>query len=103
MNELDDCGAMGASVIEVYKRDPQSRYRLYIDRAAEHISNIQLRLKDRTLVRSFPREYTIWADDLYMSISFLSRYGQSLKKQSYIDDASKQVINYHNYLKHAVS
>jgi hypothetical protein len=31
LEELDDCGAMGASVIEVYEHDPQRKYRAYID------------------------------------------------------------------------
>ena len=76
MEELDDCGAMGANVIEVYKLDPQERYKEYIDKAANHILNKQSQLEDRTLVRSFPHMWTLWADDLYMGISFLSRMGE---------------------------
>lgn len=41
MNELDDCGAIGASIIEVYKSDSQERYKEYIDKAADHILNKQ--------------------------------------------------------------
>lgn len=78
MEELDDCGAMGASLIEVYRLDPQDRYRMYIDLAAMHISTRQSRMRDGTLVRSFPNKWTLWADDLYMSISFLARMGEFL-------------------------
>ena len=39
MEELDDCGAMGASVIEVYRTDKQERYHNYIDQTANHILN----------------------------------------------------------------
>jgi unsaturated rhamnogalacturonyl hydrolase len=98
MEELDDCGAMGANVIEVYKLDPQERYKEYIDKAANHILNKQSQLEDRTLVRSFPHRWTLWADDLYMGISFLSRMGELTGDQKYFDFATKQVINFNNYL-----
>jgi unsaturated rhamnogalacturonyl hydrolase len=98
MNELDDCGAMGASLIEVYKTDPEERYNIYLKKAAEHISLKQNRLEDSTLVRSFPVKWTIWADDLYMSVSFLARYGDLTGDMRYFDDAAKQVINYNRYL-----
>jgi unsaturated rhamnogalacturonyl hydrolase len=98
MEELDDYGAMGAGVIEVYQLDHQERYKNYIDQAASYITRRQYRLKDGTFVRSFPRKYTLWADDLYMSISFLSRLGELTGKMQYFDDAAKQVINFHKYL-----
>jgi len=98
MQELDDCGAMGASLIEVYSHDWQRRYRAYIDSAAAHITTRQSRLDDRTLVRSFPRKWTLWADDLYMSVSFLSRMGELTHDRTYFDDAATQVINFHKYL-----
>jgi len=75
MAELDDYGAMGASLIEVYHLNPQEGYKTYI-----------------------PRKYTLWADDLYMSVSFLSRLGELTGKMQYFDDAAKQVINFHKYL-----
>jgi unsaturated rhamnogalacturonyl hydrolase len=98
MEELDDCGAMGASVLEVYRSDKQERYRKYIDLAAKHIEKIQPRLDDGTLVRSFPRKWTLWADDLYMSVSFLSRMGEMSGDVRYFDDAARQVVNFHKYL-----
>jgi len=98
MEELDDCGAMGASVIEVYRRDSQERYRTYIDQAAHHILKRQHRLNDGTFVRSFPHKWTLWVDDLYMSISFLARVGELSGDRSYFDDAAKQVVNFHKYL-----
>jgi len=98
MEELDDCGAMGASVIEVYVHDRQDRYRSYIDQAAAHILTRQSRLADGTLARSFPHKWTLWSDDLYMSISFLSRIGELTGDTRYFDDAAQQVINFHKYL-----
>ena len=101
MEELDDCGAMGASVIEIMRLDPQERYLKYIDRAATHILTHQSRLEDGTLVRTFPRKYTLWADDLYMANSFLCRMGKVTERSWQtvgIDDATRQVINFHKYL-----
>ncbi len=98
MEELDDCGAMGGSVIEVNKRQPQERYRVYIDQAANHMLNKQQRLEDGTLVRSFPQQWTLWADDLYMAISFLARMGESSGDRKYFDDAARQVVNFNKYL-----
>jgi rhamnogalacturonyl hydrolase YesR len=98
MEELDDCGAMGASVIEVHRRDQQERYRTYIDQAANHLLTRQSRLEDGTLVRSFPHQWTLWADDLYMGLSFLSRMGEFTGDSRYFDDAVQQVINFHKYL-----
>jgi rhamnogalacturonyl hydrolase YesR len=98
MEELDDCGAMGGSVIEVNKRQPQERYRAYIDQAAKHMLTKQQRLEDGTLVRSFPQQWTLWADDLYMAISFLARMGETSGDHKYFDDAARQVLNFNQYL-----
>lgn len=98
MEELDDCGAIGASVIEVFQRDPQDRYRKYIDQAAQHILTKQTRLDDRTFVRSFPHKWTLWTDDLYMGIAFLCRMGELSGDSRYFDDAAQQVINFHKYV-----
>lgn len=98
MQELDDYGAMGASLIEVYRLDSQTRYREYIDAAAGYVMSKQLRLSDGTLVRSFPREWTIWADDLYMSVPFLARLGELTHDGRYFNDAARQVINFNKCL-----
>ncbi|MCX7983476.1 MAG: glycoside hydrolase family 88 protein [Bacteroidetes bacterium] len=98
MEELDDCGAMGAAVLEVYKNEQQPRYWHYIERAAEHILQKQTRLQDGTFVRSFPVRWTLWADDLYMSVVFLARMGEYTRKQIYFHTAVQQVINFHKYL-----
>jgi rhamnogalacturonyl hydrolase YesR len=98
MEELDDCGAMGAGVIEVYRQDPRQRYRAYIDSATEFILKKQLRLEDRALVRPFPRKWTMWADDLYMSVSLLSRMGELSGDSRCFDDAALQVARFHEHL-----
>ncbi len=100
MEELDDCGAIGASVIEAYTIDQQIRYLRYIKASAEHILNKQTRLKDGTFVRSFPYKWTLWADDLYMGLAFLIRMGKLSGEdgKNYFNEASRQVINFHKYL-----
>lgn len=98
MSELDDCGAMGASVIEVYKTVKRNDYKEYIDKSAKHIMEVQERLNDGTLVRTGPHEMTLWADDLYMSVPFLARMGNLTGDKIYFDDALKQVFNFTKYL-----
>ena len=98
MKELDDCGAMGAAVIEVYQLDERNEYREYIDKAANHIMNVQDRLKDGTLCRKFPKEMTVWADDAYMATSFLTQMGKMTGDKKYFDEAARQLINIDKYL-----
>jgi rhamnogalacturonyl hydrolase YesR len=98
MEELDDYGAVGSSLVTVYQTDPQDRYKTYINNAAKYIRLKQNRLKDGTFVRSFPQKWTLWADDLYMSVSFLSRLWEVSQDKKYLDDAILQVVNFHRYL-----
>ena len=96
--ELDDCGAMGAAVINVYELEKKKEYRDYIDSAANHIMNRQDRLEDGTLCRTFPRKMTVWADDAYMATSFLTQMGKMTGDSKYFDEAAKQLINIDKYL-----
>jgi len=98
MDELDDFGAMGASMIDVYKTFKREDYKEYIEKAAKHISEERERLDDGTLVRAFPHEMTLWADDLYMSVPFLARMGKFSGDKKYWDDAILQVRNFSKYL-----
>jgi rhamnogalacturonyl hydrolase YesR len=98
MEELDDCGAMGASVLEIQRRAPEKRLQAYVEQAANHILKKQVRLKDETLVRSFPQKWTLWADDLYMSVAFLARMGEVTGDRRFYNDAALQVVNFHHYL-----
>lgn len=97
-DELDDCGAMGGGLIEVYREDKDPAYKAYIDEAAKHMLYKQDRLADGTFVRTWPYKYTLWADDLYMSIVFLARMGSLSGDAKYFDDAARQVINFTKYL-----
>ena len=99
-NELDHCGAECAAMIELVRRRPDKaeEYSPYIERAAEHIRSSQARFPDGTLVRTWPYECTLWADDLYMGLSFMSRYGSLYGDGDMLRDAVLQVEKFHHYL-----
>jgi unsaturated rhamnogalacturonyl hydrolase len=96
--ELDDCGAMGAAVINVYQIDPRPEYKAYIEKSAQHVMHGQVRLEDGTLSRTFPRDMTVWADDVYMGVSLLSQMGKLTGEIRYYDEAAKQILQIANYL-----
>jgi rhamnogalacturonyl hydrolase YesR len=98
IKELDDCGAMGASLLDTYQLVKRDDYLAHINRTANHITSIQDRFKDGTLSRKAPYPLTLWADDLYMSVPFLARMGKFTGDKKYYDDAIKQVLNFSKYL-----
>ncbi len=98
MMELDDYGAEGATVIEVSAVDHDPRYRDYVDRAAAFATTQQDRLPDGTLARGRPRRFTLWTDDLFMSVPFLARMAVLTGDGRYFDDGARQVIGFHRHL-----
>lgn len=98
IHTLDDCGALGASVVDVYKMEANADYRKFIDATADHISNHQQRLLDGTFCRPSPHEMTLWVDDLFMSVPFLARMGALTGDETYFDDAAHQIIQFTDYL-----
>jgi rhamnogalacturonyl hydrolase YesR len=100
MNSLDDCGTMGAALIDLYSDQQDKRYREYIDQVADYILNKEIRLSNGTLARNHPRKNAVWADDLYMAVSFLARMGQLTQNPVYWNDAIRQIINFNNVLFH---
>lgn len=95
---LDDNGPMGASLIEIQKKYPNEAFLKYINETASHLRHDEPRMKDGTIARIWPHENTIWADDAYMSISFLCRMGEFANDKKMMTDAAKQVLNYTKYL-----
>lgn len=98
MRDLDMCGAMAAGLCDVYHVDARKDYKAYLDRVGDYILHKQMRLSDGTLCRPGPRNETLWADDLYMSVPFLVRMGKITGDNKYYDDAIKQVENFNKYL-----
>lgn len=97
---LDDNGPMGAGLIELQMREPNKAFLDYIQSTEKHLMHAEPRLEDGTIARIWPHENTIWADDLFMGISFLCRMGKMTGDVKYFDDAANQVLNYHKYLWH---
>lgn len=98
VTELDDCGAMGASLIELYNIDPRPEYKRYIDEATELMRTKQYRLEDGIYCRKKPHTYTVWADDLFMCGPFLVRMGNMTGDNKFYDEAIRQVILFNKYL-----
>lgn len=98
MLELDDFGAISASMLDIMKKENREEYATYIHNGAKRLSEGQERLYDHTLVRTFPQEMTLWADDLYMSVPFLARLATHTGENRYFDDAINQVLNFDKYL-----
>lgn len=98
MSRLDDCGAMAAGLCEVQQLNPKPEYQQYLERTAKFIKEEEVRLDDRTIVRPKPREMTLWADDLYMSVPFLARMYKQTGDDSYLNDAVLLVKNFYKYL-----
>ena len=98
LTQLDDCGAMGASLVELYETDKRPEYREYMDMAADYIMNKQQRLADGTFSRPVPYDNTVWADDLYMSVPFLVRMYKLTGEKKYMDESINQVILFNKHL-----
>jgi rhamnogalacturonyl hydrolase YesR len=95
---LDDCGAIGASLIQARRAGVGPDLTPVIDRIADYISHKQLRLEDGTLARSGPFRNSVWADDAYMSVPFLSQMGALTGDSRYFDDAATQLLDFAHYL-----
>ncbi|MCX7984000.1 MAG: glycoside hydrolase family 88 protein [Bacteroidetes bacterium] len=95
---LDDCGAMGAALIKLYKVTNDERLLPLINHIADYISNKQFRLSDGTLARQRPQAQSVWADDAYMCIPFLAQMGHLTGNKKYYDDAVHQVRQMKKYL-----
>ena len=98
IGSLDDCGSMAAALLDVYSLDSRKDYLEYLNRVGDYIMNQQVKFPDGTLARNNPRKMTLWADDLYMSVPFLSRMGKLTGDNRYFDFAIKQVENFNQYI-----
>lgn len=95
---LDDNGPMGASLITLNQRHPDDAFQKYIETTNHHIMVSEPRLADGTIARLWPHENTIWANDAFMAVSFISRMGEITGEKKYFDDAANQILNYTRYL-----
>ncbi|MCL2320238.1 MAG: glycoside hydrolase family 88 protein [Treponema sp.] len=101
LSVLDDCGSMGAAMLECCRIDKHSGFIEIADKIAGFIENRMNRLEDGTFYRlaSSPgRSQTIWADDLYMSCSFLRRRYEICGDKTALDIAAEQFTKFKKYL-----
>ncbi len=106
LDMLDDCGAMGAAILETNLRHGVTftpNLQKLVDIMGNYVSRVQFRLPDGTFWRpNSPDGLTIWADDLYMSLPFLVRWSEYRNHDAAVlDDAARQIINYARYLQDA--
>lgn len=95
---LDDNGPMGASLITLNQRHPDEAFQQYVETTNHHLMVSEPRLADGTIARLWPHENTVWADDAFMAVSFISRMGEATGEKKYFDDAANQILNYTRYL-----
>ncbi len=91
---LDDSGAMAAAMIKAKETAEIENIDWMIENYLDYISNKQLRLNDGTLARHRPKPYTLWLDDLFMSVPALAQMWKLTGEQKYLDDAVLQVVNF---------
>jgi unsaturated rhamnogalacturonyl hydrolase len=98
VDSLDDCGSFASTMLEMAKSENLKGYRKIAEDTAEYIEEKQARLPDDSLYRyisALPEmKNTMWLDDLYMSVPFLSRYYRLTGDVRYLDDAVNQFILY---------
>ena len=99
MGSLDDCGAMGASLAQLWSDDRgQKDYADYLERIAQYILHGQSRMTGGVYSRGKAPQRTVWADDQFMSLSFLTRYGQLSNRAECLDTAAVMVGRFHKLL-----
>ncbi|OBZ12798.1 glycoside hydrolase family 105 protein [Bacillus sp. FJAT-26390] len=101
LNMLDDCGSFGSAMLEAYEDTRDESYLQIANTLADYIMNKQERRADGAFYRLRPGEYqenTLWADDLYMSTPFLTRYYKHTGNEAAITDAAKQFLLFKKYL-----
>lgn len=98
MGMLDDASAPALPYIQLMLDKPDPKHETVIKPVLDYVSKGQSRLNDGTLCRPEPREMTVWADDLFMSVPYLLRASKLYNNPDYLNDAAVQIINFNKYL-----
>lgn len=98
MGMLDDASAPALPYIQLMLDKSDPKHEIVIKPVLHYVSKGQSRLSDGTLCRPEPREMTVWADDLFMSVPYLLRASKLYSNPDYLNDAAKQIINFNKYL-----
>lgn len=98
IDSLDDCGSFASMMLEVHKQLGLRDVKKVADYVGDYIFNHQSRLEDGAFFRKEMMHHfhnqTMWADDLYMSVPFLTRYYKFTGDQKYADDAANQFFGF---------
>ncbi len=95
---LDDAGSMTAAMVRARLAGIGPDMLEQITFSGDWVHRQQVRLKDGTLARNRPQAWSVWADDMYMSIPALAELGRLSGKRSYFDDAVKNALQMSGYL-----
>ncbi|CAM4426515.1 glycoside hydrolase family 88 protein [Paenibacillus phoenicis] len=99
---LDNCGSFGSAMLEAYLDGAeQAEFRKIADTIADFMLHRLERREDGAFYRRCEGEYsadTMWADDLYMSAPFLTRYSMVTGEADAINEAAKQFLRFKRYL-----
>ena len=102
IDSLDDCGSFASMMLEVHKYLGLRNVKFVADYVGDYIYNKQDRLPSgafyrKDMMHSFHNQ-TMWADDLYMSVPFLTRYYEFTGDIKYADDAANQFLAFKDML-----
>ena len=102
IDSLDDCGSFASMMLEVHKYLGLENVKYVADYVGDYIYNKQDRLESgafwrKDMMHSF-HNGTMWADDLYMSVPFLTRYYEFTGDIKYADDAANQFFGFKEML-----
>lgn len=95
---LDDTGAPCLPFAAYYLKDRDTSVLNLVNQIADYVLQKQHRLPDGTFCRPEPISFTVWADDLFMSVPFLLQMGNMTGNRQYCDEAVKQVLLFKKYL-----
>lgn len=95
LDALDDCGSFGALILRCDPQGQRSDVRKLAHRIAKYMMQEQPCTEEGAFCR---RDDTIWADDMYMSVPFLCRYGEMTGETEPLDFAARQMLAYRKLL-----
>lgn len=95
---LDDAGAPALPFFQIYINNDEEKYYDLISEMADYVMSKQTRLENGTLCRPEPEKWTVWADDLFMSVPLMLRMGKITGEKKYFDEAVKQIRNFNSLL-----
>lgn len=95
---LDDAGSMCAAMVRAHFAGIGPDMSGQIATCGNWVASGQARLKDGTLARNRPQDWSLWADDMYMGVPALAEMGHLTGQRKYFDDAVNNVLRMSHYM-----